>query len=463
MRGSEPAQMMVQIRNTWPPLLPEERILPRSRLYDLAPYEIGTPWCESLTGYINRLGWTHHVPPRALVAQEIVPRLDERQRLAAPVGVFGTKWAMSLNGAGVATKPWTLVLSHLTSREDLPLLTLPLWVGDLSPRWQLRETPAWCPFCISDWRANGQPLYQPLHWMMRVVTLCPRHQTPFIDHCLRCQNGQLVFASSKTRPGECTSCGHGLENDVNTLSAQEESSEHRTWQAWVWRILQELQATSSHAGMVPWEAFFRHLAAYLREQKGHSRLAQVTGIDRTVLYRWIDPADAYSPTLEAILKLCYVCQITPFQVMHGQLDQLQQTLQAGTERRSPLPHRQNRRFDRERCQVALQAALDSNNEPRALRQIAQQLGFEDAHQLVYHFPEECKSVIQRAKAYRQQRKAQRLAQVREQVRQAVLSVHSQGEYPSQKRVNPFLPRALLRLPEARNAWHAALQELGYEP
>ena len=146
MRGSEPAQMMVQIRNTCAPLLPEERILPRSRLYDLAPYEIGTPWCESLTGYINRLGWTHHVPPRALVAQEIVPRLDERQRLAAPVGVFGTKWAMSLNGAGAATKPWITVLSHLTSRKDLPLLTLPLWVGDLSPRWQLGSvlhTPSW--------------------------------------------------------------------------------------------------------------------------------------------------------------------------------------------------------------------------------------------------------------------------------------------------------------------------------
>jgi methylphosphotriester-DNA--protein-cysteine methyltransferase len=215
--------------------------------------------------------------------------------------------------------------------------------------------------------------------------------------------------------------------------------------------------------MVPWEAFFRHLAAYLREQKAHSRLAQATGIDRTVLYRWIDPADAYSPTLEAILKFCYGCQVTPFQVMDGQLDQLQQTLQAGTALRPPLPHRQNRRFDRERCRVALRAALESNNEPRALLQIARQLGYEDAHQLVYHFPEECKLVIQRAKAYRQQRKAKRLAQVREQVRQAVISVHSQDAYPSQKRVNPLLPRALMRLPAARDAWHAALQELGYEP
>jgi DNA-binding phage protein len=374
MREIEPAQMMVRIRNAWPTPFPEGRVQPRSRLYDLAPYEIGTPWCESLTGYINRLGWTHHVPPRALVAQEIVPRLDEHQRLATPVGVFGTKWAMSLNGAGTVTKPWISVLHHLTSREDLPFLTLPLWVGDLSPRWQLRKTPAWCPSCISDWRANGQPLYQPLHWMMRIVTLCPEHKMPLIDHCPHCQKCQLVFASSKTQPGECTSCGHGLENDVNTLSQEEESSEHRIWQEWVWRVLQELQTTSSHTGMVPWEAFFRHLAAYLREQKGLSRLAQATGIDRTVLYRWIDPADAYSPTLEAILKFCYVCQVTPLQVMNGHLDPLQLIVQRGTALRPPLPHRQNRRLDRERCLEALHAALDDKNEPLALSHVAQQLG-----------------------------------------------------------------------------------------
>ena len=149
--------------------------------------------------------------------------------------------------------------------------------------------------------------------------------------------------------------------------------------------------------------------------------------------------------------------------MNGQLDPLQLIVQRGIKFRSPLPHRQNRRLDRERCQVALHAALDDKNEPLALSHVAQQLGYEDTRQLMYHFPEECKLVMQRAKAYRQQRKAQRLDQVREQVKQAVISVHSQGEYPSQRRVNPFLPRAFMRLPEARNAWHAALQELGYEP
>src|SRR5437660_4334947 len=105
------------------PNMPQEgHSLSRSRLYNLVPYEIGTPWCESLTGYINRLGWTHRVPPRALVAQEIVPRLDPPSQLVAPVGVFGTKWAMSLNGIGTMTKPWIETLSHLTTRSDFHLL-----------------------------------------------------------------------------------------------------------------------------------------------------------------------------------------------------------------------------------------------------------------------------------------------------------------------------------------------------
>ena len=462
MNEMQQARVVIQIRHSWPNILPDEKAPPRSRLYHLVPYEIGTPWCESLTGYINRLGWTHHVPPRALVAQEVVPRLDEHLRLVAPVGVFGTKWAMSLNGAGTMTKPWIEVLSHLTTRFDFSLLTLPSWIGDLSPRWQLRETPAWCPSCFSDWRASGHPLYQPLLWMIRVVTLCPRHRTPLINHCSSCQKPQLVFAPSKTQPGECSSCAHWLGKEANVPLDQEVSEELMNWQEWIWATLKELQAASPTSGMLTWGPFFRHLATYLKEQKGYSRLAQATGIDRTILYRWVDHDDAYHPTLEAVLKFCYVCQVTPLQMMNGQLDQLQQTIQGGTELHSPLSRRQHQRVDRERCQTALQAALDSREEPLALYQVARRLGYE-ARQLAYHFPEECKLVTQRAKEYRTQRKVQRLVQMRENIQQAVLSLHTQGIYPSLHKVQSFLPSGLMRMPEAREAWHGALRDVGFDP
>jgi len=112
--------------------------------------------------------------------------------------------------------------------------------------------------------------------------------------------------------------------------------------------------------------------------------------------------------------------------------------------------------------MALQAALDGREEPLALYQVARQLGYE-ARQLAYHFPEECKLVTQRARDYRNQRKAQRLAQVRENIQQAVLSLHTQGIYPSLHKVQSFLPRGLMRMPEARDAWHDALRDIGFEP
>ena len=60
------------------------------------------------------------------------------------------------------------------------------------------------------------------------------------------------------------------------------------------------------------------------------------------------------------------------------------------------------------------------------------------------------------------RQEKSIAQIREQVRQAALFVHAQGFYPSHYRLRSLLPGALMRDSEAREAWHAALQELGYE-
>ncbi len=111
--------------------------------------------------------------------------------------------------------------------------------------------------------------------------------------------------------------------------------------------------------------------------------------------------------------------------------------------------------------MALQAALESREEPLALYQVARRLGYK-ARQLAYHFPEECKLVKQRARDYRQQRKERYLVQVGEQVRQAVFSLHAQGIYPSLHKVQSFLTGGSMQMPEARETWHATLRELGLE-
>ncbi len=55
-----------------------------------------------------------------------------------------------------------------------------------------------------------------------------------------------------------------------------------------------------------------------------------------------------------------------------------------------------------------------------------------------------------------------LIQTRENVQQAVLSLHTQGIYPSLHKVQSCLRSRSMQLREAREAWHAALRELGFE-
>src|SRR5260221_9201421 len=108
-------------------------ILPRSKLYGLVPCGLGTMFQESLTSYLNRLGGRHHVSPRDLVAQEIVPYLSHeypKLQLAA----FSRGPGMHVNGIGSVAQEWANFLGQLTMRPDLHVLTLNLWVGDLLSR-----------------------------------------------------------------------------------------------------------------------------------------------------------------------------------------------------------------------------------------------------------------------------------------------------------------------------------------
>jgi hypothetical protein len=190
-------------------------------------------------------------------------------------------------------------------------------------------------------------------------------------------------------------------------------------------------------------------------------LARVTGITRQALHRWVNHDDAYTPSLPTLLKFCYACKITPLQMMRNQLDPLRQVCEQAT-KHVLLPQRKvYRRIDRERCQALLQAVLDGREALLGMYQITQRLGYAESS-LRYHFPQECAEITRRAKAFRSQRKEQRLAQISEQVLQATFAVHASELYPSQHAVQSLLLPGMMRVPEAKGAWHAALRELGLE-
>jgi DNA-binding phage protein len=439
---------------------------PRSKLYGMEPMNGGTVWSECLTSYINRLGWRHGVSPRTLAAQEIGPLLVDAEwwRYPSPqlMGIFCAANAMSINGSGNLATTWSTLLEQLTSRADLHLLTTPWWIGDLPMARNLRTFPAWCPACYAQWKQQGLPLYQPLLWMLQVVTICPTHNRRLVEQCPSCQGKQAVIVSHKAQSGECTKCAGWLGAGEYPSLEQPLDDEQVNWQAWVVSVLKELRIISLSSEMFSWKTFFASLASVMERQKGYSQLARLTGIDRRSLYQWV--WGKVTPSLELILKFCYVCGTTPMQIMTNQWTSLEQAIQADPASR-PSPHERSswQRVDVERCRNFIQAILDGREQVLSVRQATLRLKCPGRF-LQSHFPQQCEQMTQQYREYRRRQREKYLEGVCEEVRSATVTLHTQGISPTRRRVAALLKDPeRMRMPEARKTWQVVRQELALRP
>lgn len=436
-------------------MLPDENTLPtRSRLYGMVPCGEGL-WSESLTSYLNRLGWRHGVSPRDLVIQELLPFLNKRSSYQQLSG-FSWSSAMNINGNGTSAREWVRALEQLTARPDLHFLTHQWWVGDLSSYQLLREKPAWCPGCYAEWKDREMPIYEPLLWTFQSVTMCMKHLLKLEDQCPRCLKRQS-FIRVQPALDQCTRCNMWLGSCAQ--ASQPLASEVIEWQRWVIQVLEELRSAKVSSALPPWEQFFANLSMSVAAKGDQSRLAELAGLARGQFARWLRRSS--TPRLQSILEFCYVCDVTPLQILMGDLTSLKLVLQEGKPYRLPRSRRSYRPVDREQCLERMQAVLSGQEEPKSFAQIAKQLRHSKAV-LEYHFPQECALLTKQVEEHRRRRKEQRLALVQNEIRQAILLIHAQGIYPSQNKVGELLsdPNFLLQ-PEARATWRALCQELGW--
>jgi len=236
-------------------------------------------------------------------------------------------------------------------------------------------------------------------------------------------------------------------------------SEDIEWQRWVIQILEELHLAAVSFGIPPWEQFFTNLSTSGFARGEQSRLADLTGLARGQLATWL--RRSHTPTLGSILEFCYACNVTPLQVLLGDLAPLKQVIAEGKPHRPPRARRSRRVFDREHCLERIRSILDGREEPLGYVQLAQQLGY-GGHTLLHHFPQECAKLSKQIEAYRRQRAEQRVEDIREEVRQAVLALHAQGIYPSHRKVVERIAHpTLMRHPEARTFRLALCRDLGW--
>lgn len=97
----------------------------------------------------------------------------------------------------------------------------------------------------------------------------------------------------------------------------------------------------------------------------------------------------------------------------------------------------------------MQAILDGREQVLSVRQAALRLKCAERF-LQSHFPLECERIAQQYREHRRQQREKYLDGVREEVRNATITLHTQGISPTRRRVAALLKDPdRMRMPEAR--------------
>ena len=210
----------------------------RSLLLPLDPIGIGTPFVESLTSYIARLAEVHAAKVSDLVgyvlaacAPRDAPIVSDRAR-SYRMGSGFSPGTHAINGLAEDARRWIAAVETATDRIGLRLLTLMPLKQVFCKQSLFREVQAWCPGCFADWQRDGLPLYLPLLWHLRMVSICAKHQRPLDESCPHCEQhfGPLY---ARAKPGYCSRCRGWLGRSASSRPEQAEvqSDGSQRWMA----------------------------------------------------------------------------------------------------------------------------------------------------------------------------------------------------------------------------------------
>jgi hypothetical protein len=437
-----------------------------SRLYHLEPMGGGTSRMESLTSYVTRLAEQHSVAPLHLTAHFILPELLAPRQSARADVYLGSLWGQSslLNGRQTRAFDWVQALEKLTLRTDLRFLTLLMWRRVFPGTHLLRLFAAWCPQCYQHWQDAGEIVYQPLLWQIQALSSCPEHEVLFQERCPYpdCARPQFHLAP-RARLGYCTWCSRWLGSKEPELAACLREEE-REWQRWVGQTLGELLgAAPSILALPDREQMCAKIAAYVQALTGGDRRmgAQLLHVDKSALGTW--KHGRYLPLLSTQLRLCFYAGVSLLQFL-TETEERQVTPPVLTlPPRPATAPKSHRKYDPAALFEALQAELQSREDPpSSMRQVARRLHY-DHSWLIEKFPQQCHLISVKYQHYREQKARERLQADCQKVREATLLLHAQGIYPSDSQIRKFPGiGAIFKQKKVREVWQEMLRELGWK-
>ncbi|MBG9831983.1 TniQ family protein [Bacillus wiedmannii] len=419
-----------------------------SLLYDLAPKEVYTGNCESLTSYIIRLAKEHNILPGVLVGKILAPRLDSKYILRS--SMYGGNrlydGIKSLNSFNKNALAFTNILSLLVKRTDIKNTTLLGLENFISSRDLMEKNLTWCSVCLEEWGDNES--YYPLLWFFKDVKICLKHHCELEKFCFSCKNNMPIM-HRKSIVGYCSYCNKWLgernskkiKNTKDLLKAQ-----------YVYELI------ANRSGLI--EKYSKKSISDVLFQLIHcfadgnlAEFARFVNIPKVTLWDWV--YGERLPTFNKILDICLSINSSLIQFLNGDfyLDSKQKLRFEKKEQQILI----RRKINREELQRKLEVFLSSNI-PLSLAKVSERLGY-DRKVLTCNFPEICSLIVNRHKEYCIQQKEERNIELTRSIDTAVNYLHGNEVYPSRRKVEKFLEKpGLLHERKIREEWLKKISE-----
>lgn len=448
--------------------------------------------------------------------------IHQAENLSQVIGIERRR--VALNGIGLMATNLVKALEALTQRNDLQFLSLLTWAEVLTNRGLLRHQRAWCPKCYQEWHDNGKIIYEPLLWSVNTALICTYHHNRLLENCPHCHQ-HLVVLSGDYHPGYCNKCGQWLGNSQDQAVAKYliNKEAELNWQLHVVHNLGELLAAAPSLDFPPLRnRISQAIRAYINQvsQSNKSAFSRLVGINLVTISSWCKGTEI--PQLDRLLVLTRRLEISLLDFLTKELltvdhnCQETETSQVKNSRRSyrqltwerkqvlnvvlievikespppslqevalRLKHRplvlqyhfpelcqeiKTRRAEfrksrrEQKIKPVLEAALQEIPPP-SLLEITRRLGYQNNGYLYQYFPELCYSI---SKRYREHNKAsgqEKRKRIRSEIETIALTLHSQGQKPTQSKVTKLLTKPGIMLsPSARQILDEILHSLGYD-
>lgn len=406
------------------------------------------------------------------MSREVMPLMSNTFWHQGIDGTPNSSWRRGesgFNGTGTTARDIINALETLTCRSDVRHLTMTVW-ADLIPRLGLlRQTRAWCPSCYGEWKAAGQPIYDPLLWAIRIVTVCSQHKRLLRTTCPHHDCGQRNrYLVGRTPPGYCNHCGGWLGSlPGEAVPLAEQVQDHDLdWHRWLYESVGGLLAAMPDMTTPPsGDRVARAFQECIRvATKGDiTAFARAFGLPKNTVWLW--HAGKVLPQIDMLAHVCYNLDVPLHRFL---LDDVifpsNDPPMLARRLRHPQERSPARTIDWLEVQRQLEAILASDElPPPSPADIARRLGFFDACTLRRHFPLLCQTIAERWRLHRREQSARWLEERSRTIRDVMMDYHKQGVYPSVGRVAQKIGKGgWFRKPTLRKAWLETIRELGWK-